>query len=88
VGAVFTDAQHPNTRALLAAIPQPDPNQPMQIEFQEGSAGLAVTVGCRYRPRCPYAEPVCETTDPPLAPAGPGRVVACIPRPFAHGASA
>jgi oligopeptide/dipeptide ABC transporter ATP-binding protein len=88
VGAVFTDAQHPYTRALLAAIPQPDPNQPLQIEFQEGSAGLAVTVGCRYRPRCPYAEPVCETTDPPLAPAGPGRVVACIPRPFAHGASA
>jgi oligopeptide/dipeptide ABC transporter ATP-binding protein len=84
VGAVFGDAQHPYTRALLAAIPQPDPDQRLQIEFQQAAAGLAVTIGCRYRPRCPYAQPICEETDPPLAPAGPARWVACIPRPFAH----
>jgi oligopeptide/dipeptide ABC transporter ATP-binding protein len=84
VGAVFGDAQHPYTRALLAAIPQPDPDQHLQIAFQEGAAGLMVTEGCHYRPRCPYAEPVCEKEDPPLAAAGPGRLVACIPRPFAH----
>lgn len=84
VGAVFSDAQHPYTRALLAAVPQPDPDQHLQIEFQEAAAGLAVTTGCHYRPRCAYAQPVCEETDPPLASAGPGRLVACIPRPFAH----
>lgn len=88
VDAVFRDAQHPYTRALLAAHPQPDPDQRLKIEFQVGSAGLAVTTGCRYRERCPYAQPVCEQVDPQLAPAGPGRVVACIPRPFAHGVNA
>ena len=68
VGAVFGDAQHPYTRALLAAIPQPDPDQHLQIAFQEASAGLAVTKGCRYRPRCPYAQPVCEEKTPRLRP--------------------
>lgn len=85
---VFQDAQHPYTRALLAAIPMPDPDRRLEIEFQESSAGLAVTEGCRYRPRCPYAQPVCERTDPRLEPAGSGRLVACIPRPFAHGQGA
>lgn len=83
VDAVFSDAQHPYTRALLAAHPQPDPDQRLKIEFQTGSAGLALTSGCRYRERCPYAQPICERVDPPLDPAGPGRLVACIPRPFA-----
>ena len=88
VGAVFRDAQHPYTRALLAAHPQPDPDQPLTIEFQLGSAGMGLSTGCHYRERCPYAEPVCESEDPPLAPAGPDRVVACIPRPFSSGVNA
>ena len=83
VSSVFRDAQHPYTRALLAAHPQPNPDRPLKIEFQPGSAGLGVTTGCHYRERCPYAEPVCEREDPELAPAGPDRVAACIPRPFA-----
>lgn len=88
VADVFRDAQHPYTRALLAAHPQPDPDQRLKIEFQVGSAGLGIGPGCHYRGRCPYAQPVCEQEDPPLAPAGPGRLVACIPRPFAHGMTA
>jgi oligopeptide/dipeptide ABC transporter ATP-binding protein len=85
VSSVFRDAQHPYTRALLAAHPQPDPDQPLKIEFQVGSTGLGMTTGCHYRERCPYAEPVCEREDPALTPAGPGHVAACIPRPFAPG---
>jgi len=85
VSSVFRDAQHPYTRALLAAHPQPDPDQPLKIEFQLGSAGLGLTTGCHYRERCPYAEPVCEREDPALVPVGPGHVAACIPLPFAAG---
>lgn len=84
VAVVFGDAQHPYTRALLAAHPQPDPDQRLTIAFQPGSTGVDLTRGCHYRERCPYTEPVCESEDPPLAPAGAGHVVACIPRPFAH----
>jgi oligopeptide/dipeptide ABC transporter ATP-binding protein len=80
--AVFRDPQHPYTLALLAAHPQPDPSHRMNIEFRQGSAVTGVTSGCQYRQRCPYAEAVCEEEDPLLAPAGPGRLVACIPRPL------
>lgn len=83
VTSVFRDAQHPYTRALLAAHPQPDPDQHLKIEFQEGATGPDVTTGCHYRERCPYAQPVCEETSPPLAPAGPDRQAACFVRPFA-----
>jgi oligopeptide transport system ATP-binding protein len=80
--AVFRDPQHPYTLALLAAHPQPDPSHRMNIEFRQGSAVAGVTKGCQYRERCPYAEPVCAEEEPPLTPAGPGRLVACIPRPL------
>ncbi|MCL5677081.1 MAG: ABC transporter ATP-binding protein [Firmicutes bacterium] len=33
--------------------------------------------GCRFHPRCPYAQEVCRTQEPPLLEAGPGRQVAC-----------
>ena len=84
VSVVFRDPQHPYTVALLAAHPQPDPDKPLTIEFQPGSAGLTPMTGCHYRERCPYAQSVCERDDPQLAGAGPNHVVACIPRPFAN----
>jgi len=33
--------------------------------------------GCRFHPRCPYAQDICRTEEPPLLEAGPGRQVAC-----------
>lgn len=83
VTSVFRDAQHPYTRALLAAHPQPDPDQHLKIEFQVGATGPDVTTGCQYRARCPHAQPICEEASPPLDPVGPDWQVACVVRPFA-----
>ena len=44
-GPVFRDAQHPYTRALLAAHPQPDPDERLKIEFQQGSSGVGAHYG-------------------------------------------
>jgi len=84
VATVFRDSQHPYTRALLAANPQPNPEERLSIEFEQGSLETLPRGGCQYRLRCAYAEPVCENY-PPLDPVGPSHLVACIPRPFQQG---
>jgi len=67
--AVFANAQHPYTRALLASVPRLDdrtrgplPTIPGSVESGRRSAA------CRFNPRCPYAEDVCREQRPPLAP--------------------
>ncbi|MDD5270908.1 MAG: hypothetical protein PHE80_06960, partial [Candidatus Omnitrophica bacterium] len=36
--------------------------------------------GCKFHPRCPYAEPKCRVEEPVLEEFGPGHLVACPPR--------
>ncbi len=67
--ALFTRARHHYTRALLAAIPVPDPDAPgaSGIVLGEPPSLLAPPRGCHFHPRCPAALPVCSTTVPTLA---------------------
>jgi len=66
---IFERPAHPYTLALLAAVPEPMPDQ-------EASAPLAGDIpspldrpsGCHFHTRCPRAEPRCRVDDPPLAP--------------------
>ncbi len=78
--SVFGSPGHPYTKALLAAVPQPDPDiGPLDVAMlgEVGSA-LDPPTGCRFHPRCPHAMPVCSTTRPPShAAPGPGHVAAC-----------
>ena len=79
---VATDPQHPYTRALLSALPVPDPareraRQRVVLRGDVPSA-TAVPAGCRFRTRCPDAFAPCPDVDPALQPTGgPGQRAAC-----------
>ncbi|MFJ8039667.1 ABC transporter ATP-binding protein [Kitasatospora sp. NPDC096147] len=81
--AVLAAPAHPYTAALLAAVPEPGrPLGDSLLLPGEPPSPLAPPSGCRFRTRCPLAEPRCATEVPELRPAGPERVVACH-RPLA-----
>jgi oligopeptide/dipeptide ABC transporter ATP-binding protein len=73
---------HPYTKALLAAVPQPDPGRRKKRYRIEGDIPSLIDPkpGCRFAPRCPFVLDRCRTTDPPLVahPGIAGRVVACL----------
>ncbi len=66
--AVFERPQHPYTRALLASRPSMDPARRIEEPPITGDPPNPIDPpsGCRFHTRCPFAETVCETTDPPL----------------------
>lgn len=79
--AVLDDPLHPYTQALIAAVPEADPaNRLRERDVVPGEPPSPVHVppGCRFHPRCPRFMPgVCDVTEPELAEARPGRLVAC-----------
>jgi oligopeptide/dipeptide ABC transporter ATP-binding protein len=69
---------HPYTQALLAAAPRRDPAAPAaRVLPGEPPSPVHPPAGCRFHPRCPVAEAICSTVEPPLLAIGPGRRVAC-----------
>jgi oligopeptide transport system ATP-binding protein len=73
---LFADPRHPYTRGLLAAIPKlaDNPAARGNGDVDGGPAvvgdppsALRIPLGCRFRTRCPIAQPVCETSDPVLS---------------------
>jgi peptide/nickel transport system ATP-binding protein len=78
---IFESPAHPYTLALLAAISEPDPQQ-RQGERRSLLAGEIPSPknpppGCRFHPRCPFAEARCRSESPPLQEIEPGHSVAC-----------
>jgi oligopeptide/dipeptide ABC transporter ATP-binding protein len=76
--AVFTRPKHPYTRALLASVPRPDPDHqaPQSAVSGEIGSAMAPPPGCKFHPRCPFAEDICRTTPPTERPVGE-QLVAC-----------
>lgn len=71
---------HPYTLALISSVPVPDPDKKIASEDQvkgEVPSSVRVPTGCRFHPRCPYAEDVCRTTEPPLLEVKTGHWSAC-----------
>jgi peptide/nickel transport system ATP-binding protein len=69
---------HPYTKALIAAVPVPDPSY-KRADVISGEIPSPVTPppGCRFHTRCPYAHSRCMTEEPPLVEVEPDHYVAC-----------
>jgi oligopeptide/dipeptide ABC transporter ATP-binding protein len=67
---LFEHARHPYTRALLSAIPEPDPDfnsaREQIVLSGDPPSPIAPPSGCRFHPRCPRADAGCAEEDPAL----------------------
>jgi len=80
--ALYEDPLHPYTKALLAAVPIPDPTVEATRErtVLKGEVPSPVNppAGCVFHPRCPIAIPECSQAVPPLREVRAGHWAACI----------
>jgi oligopeptide transport system ATP-binding protein len=79
--ALFDDPLHPYTRALLAAVPVPDPKIEATRAFQPAKGEVPSPInppsGCVFHPRCPMAVQRCGEKRPEMRELRPGHWVAC-----------
>jgi oligopeptide/dipeptide ABC transporter ATP-binding protein len=77
--SLFADPLHPYTKALLSAIPIPDPTAKRERTILQGEIPSPVNPpkGCRFHPRCPVAIDKCRSVDPEFKELKPGHFVAC-----------
>jgi peptide/nickel transport system ATP-binding protein len=77
--ALYARPAHPYTRALLAAVPHPDPAERGKRHLLAGDipSAAAPPSGCVFRTRCPNAEAACAGEVPPLREIAPGHWKAC-----------
>jgi len=80
--SLYEDPQHPYTKALLSAVPIPDPVVEARREHVvlggEVPSPLNPPSGCVFHPRCPIAVAECRTTVPELREIKSGHQAACI----------
>jgi peptide/nickel transport system ATP-binding protein len=76
---IFRNPLHPYTRALLQAIPIPDPARARERQVLRGDppSPAQPPPGCRFHTRCPSAVEACPRIEPPLVEVAPGHWVAC-----------
>lgn len=90
--ALFAAPRHPYTEALLSAVPLPNPELKVDQIILEGDvpSPLNPPTGCRFHPRCRYAQDICRQDEPETRVMGANHQVAChfaetlTLRPFAQ----
>jgi oligopeptide transport system ATP-binding protein len=77
---LYKNPLHPYTRALLSAVPVPDPDFKLSRIVLTGDvpSPAAVPSGCPFHPRCFMAKDICKETIPELADKGSGHYVSCL----------
>ena len=86
---IFKNPVHPYTKALLQAIPIPDPGRARERSPLSGELPSPANppAGCRFHTRCPVVEENCSRVEPPLVEVSPGHWAACHLAPGPTGAS-
>ena len=79
--SLYAHPRHPYTRALIAAVPIPDPVRERQKTWVAAKgdlpSSLAPPSGCVFRTRCPHATELCATEVPGVEDVGRAHAVAC-----------
>ncbi len=78
--AVLQRPLHPYTKALLSVMPVPNPRLRRERIILQGETPNPIDLpsGCRFHPRCPVAQPQCQTTDPATVVMADGHEAACL----------
>ncbi len=76
---LFANPLHPYSKALMSAIPIPDPMLKRERTILKGDvpSPLNPPSGCRFHPRCPVAVDICSQQEPEFREAAPDHWVAC-----------
>ncbi|MGB0496904.1 MAG: ABC transporter ATP-binding protein [Rubricella sp.] len=78
---LYTDPRHPYTKALLSAVPEPDPREETRREriILQGDVPSPANPpkGCNFCTRCPAVQDICRQKDPEWREIADGRFVAC-----------
>jgi peptide/nickel transport system ATP-binding protein len=76
---IFTAPKHPYTKALLSAVPIPEPGAVRTPMILKGDVPSPISPpgGCRFHTRCPFVFDRCRTEEPELRSTGAGQWVAC-----------
>lgn len=76
---IYSNPQHPYTRALIGAIPLPDPTKRKEMQVIQGEIPSNVNIpkGCKFNPRCPFAKDICCEQEPATKEVKPNHFVKC-----------